>query len=942
MGGTIARGLVDTGCTTTLVSSQLVADCKGESYISAFDGREVKCRGTCWVNLVVAGIPLNVKVVVTDSMIGEIDLVLGNDVIDRLGGVTVKSGKVQFGAKCLMAALPAQPDVNNGPRDGVRLLRHEESKACLIEDKDFRAEFDGKQWTVEWYWKNNTPVELKNKISCYDRHLDGRTREEFEKEVDRWVEEGILVPWEDDVDSGILPLMAVEQPTKNKVRPVLDFRELNKHVECHTGDDVTDVCSETLREWRRMNEGATIVDLKSAYLQIRVAKKLWQYQLVKYKGKTYCLTRLGFGLNSAPRIMAKILKTVLGKREAIKNATSSYIDDILVDETEVPAMELSEYLGDFGLVTKPPEPLEGGAALGLRLDRVGGELLFHRGNKIPDIGDSLTRRELFSVCGKLVGHYPVAGWLRVASSYVKRRAEGSHWEDQVGENAVSMIKDVIERVKKDDPVRGSWYVKETTRGVVWSDASSLALGVLLEVNNSVVEDAAWLRKKDDCNHINVAELEAALKGINLALKWGLRTIEIKTDSVTVHGWMKSVITEERRLRTKGAAEMIVKRRLGILRDLINEFGLKLSVTIVPTAKNKADALTRVKKVWLTSETDNGEKGDACCAGVVNLTEMHNMHHMGLDRTLYLARKIDPTVSRQSVKRIVRCCERCQSIDPAPTVHEMGEVSVGDNWKRLAIDVTHYRQLPYLSIVDCGPSRIAIWRELRRETAEEIATALESIFFERGPVDEVLMDNSTAFRSELLERMLDKWNVRRFFRAAYRPGGNGIVERHHRTIKALAERGNISPIQAVFWYNLTPRSGLDENSVPQRSVFRYEWRHPVSVPEFVDVDSAPVKLGDEVWVKPPNARCTTKWRKGDITNINSSNNVSVDGMPRHVLDIRRIVQQVSSSEESSENEQQDESDGTELVLSPGRVRHRYPQRERRPPEWTADYEMGDDF
>ena len=124
---------------------------------------------------------------------------------------------------------------------------------------------------------------------------------------------------------------------------------------------------------------------------------------------------------------------------------------------------------------------------------------------------------------------------------------------------------------------------------------------------------------------------------------------------------------------------------------------------------------------------------------------------------------------------------------------------------------------------------------------------------------------------------------------------------------------------------------------------------MSVPVIAGVDSAPVKLGEEVWVKPPNARCTTRWRKGEITNVNSSNNVSVDGMPRHVLDIRRIVHQVSSSEESSEDEQQDESDGdggcigdgAELMFLPCGARHRYPQRERRPPTWTADYEMGDD-
>ena len=69
-------------------------------------------------------------------------------------------------------------------------------------------------------------------------------------------------------------------------------------------------------------------------------------------------------------------------------------------------------------------------------------------------------------------------------------------------------------------------------------------------------------------------------------------------------------------------------------------------------------------------------------------------------------------------------------------------------------MTHYRQRSYLSMVDCGPGRLAIWREIRRESAEEIATVLNSVFLERGPVDEVLMDNGTAFRSELLERMMN--------------------------------------------------------------------------------------------------------------------------------------------------------------------------------------------
>ena len=90
-------------------------------------------------------------------------------------------------------------------------------------------------------------MNLINRISSYSTKLTGKAKAEYDKEVNRWIQEGILVPWKDDVSEGIIPMMAVVQPTKNKVRPVLDFRELNGYIKCHTGDDVTDVCDEKLR-----------------------------------------------------------------------------------------------------------------------------------------------------------------------------------------------------------------------------------------------------------------------------------------------------------------------------------------------------------------------------------------------------------------------------------------------------------------------------------------------------------------------------------------------------------------------------------------------------------------------------------------------------------------------------------------------------------------------
>lgn len=300
-------------------------------------------------------------------------------------------------------------------------------------------------------------------------------KEEYEKELERWIKEGILLPWEEEVENGVLPLMAVELPTKNKVRPVLDYRKLNVHVKCHTGDDVTDVCTEKLCEWRQLRGEPVLVDLKSAYLQIQVVKDLWKYQLVQHHERTYCLTRLGFGLGVAPRIMAKILKTVLARSTEVKAATSSYVDDNLLNESLLTADRLIQHLERFGLATKPPEKLDGGAALGLRLERGrSGELMFSRGNILPILPESLTRQELFSVCGMLVGHYPVAGWLRVACRYIKRKAEGTCWDDDDGEHAMTMIKEVMEQVKKADPVRGRWSVNTEAGGSVWCDVSSIA------------------------------------------------------------------------------------------------------------------------------------------------------------------------------------------------------------------------------------------------------------------------------------------------------------------------------------------------------------------------------------------------------------------------------------------------------------------------------------
>ena len=75
------------------------------------------------------------------------------------------------------------------------------------------------------------------------------------------------------------------------------------------------------------------------------------------------------------------------------------------------------------------------------------------------------------------------------------------------------------------------------------------------------------------------------------------------------------------------------------------------------------------------------------------------------------------------------------------------------------------------------------------------------------------------------------------------------------------------------------------------VYRYRIRlkgiNGTSVPTH-NQQQAAIKLGDQVWVKTPHERCTTKYKVGRVTGITSAQNITVDGMPRHVKDLRPIV------------------------------------------------------
>lgn len=62
-------------------------------------------------------------------------------------------------------------------------------------------------------------------------------------------------------------------------------------------------------------------------------------------------------------------------------------------------------------------------------------------------------------------------------------------------------------------------------------------GVSIEIDGVVIKYTAYLRKWSGYTYINMAEFDAALKCINLALKCRVKDIEIRTYLATLLNWI---------------------------------------------------------------------------------------------------------------------------------------------------------------------------------------------------------------------------------------------------------------------------------------------------------------------------------------------------------------------------------------------------------------------
>uniref|UniRef100_A0A5S6QBX6 Peptidase A2 domain-containing protein n=1 Tax=Trichuris muris TaxID=70415 RepID=A0A5S6QBX6_TRIMR len=217
--------LVDTGCSKCIAHVPCCDSWRDEQVtVITVSGQPLHCMGVSVIRLQPSGgSEITVEAIVTNKRPLGFELILGMDGIAALGGVTVSSERrVNFGVGGTFAAAAC-----NGGK-------------IKLDELDFEATYNPtmRSWTARWKWTNGVQrTSLRNKVREYPSSDEARSK--YEKELGEWIKNGWLVPYNErklGPAKGLIPLMAVTQHNKGKVRPVMDFRELNTYIEAFTAD----------------------------------------------------------------------------------------------------------------------------------------------------------------------------------------------------------------------------------------------------------------------------------------------------------------------------------------------------------------------------------------------------------------------------------------------------------------------------------------------------------------------------------------------------------------------------------------------------------------------------------------------------------------------------------------------------------------------------------
>jgi hypothetical protein len=484
------------------------------------------------------------------------------------------------------------------------------ASASTIENEDFTlVRGSAGSWSVHPRFIQE-PEHLPRKPIFYNKHfLDD---DEIDSEIGTWLENGVISLVEPPSSSGkfaYVPVNVVKQEGKRaSCRITFDCKDLNRFVSSKTTQDTNEICLDEIRHWRVMAGDKAhrwfLIDLKKAYLSIKLSREFAENFYFCYKSKTYRLERLPFGLNVAGKVLCVLLKHLF--HDLSPEVMRVYRDDFFVrdDITEV----VNGRLQENGFACRCDQISDSESldviVLGHRLNMKDG--LIHWSRKQPlleTLGNDpniwlKSLRDVAALAGRVApAHLPVMGWMRPNIQQIRQlvgKEAVSGWNGPVSKELRDAVTDLFTLIcERGDPCRGLWPVKRNGIVRLFTDASTKFLGCALEVDGVIVEDKCGVGEDQ---HINVRELSAVIYGLQLLLSWNIsRDIELVVDNKATHAWIQMVIADEI-IRVSGLYKSLIETRLRIIRNMMKENEIRIRAVLVKSCDNKSDELTRVSCV----------------------------------------------------------------------------------------------------------------------------------------------------------------------------------------------------------------------------------------------------------------------------------------------------------------------------------------------------------
>jgi hypothetical protein len=532
------------------------------------------------------------------------------------------------------------------------------------------------------------------------------------------------------------------------------------------------------------------------------------------------MTRLGFGVNIAPKVLRTVIKNILP--EQLYNEIGIYIDDIYIPTSKVE--EMKTHLNKNGFQIKDPEPLIKARILGLQNYPDG--YWTRRQEEIPKVLIH-TRRGIHSWTGKLIAHYPVANWLRPATAIMNRLTSPpdqtkKEWDAVLTNDQIKMCEHLQQDIQeRSDPVTAKWYYNVSDPWTLYTDASSIAFGAVLLIGDVYVEDSTWLRKKCDRQPINVAELKAVYKALTLPILYidamqiaHTQIINLKTDNNNVHGWLSR--SEERQWKKiKAINSKVIEKLLMNIADLCKTYNIKLNIELVKSEDNISDALTRIpeyikyetdifepneiKDIIMVQELPAPQQTDEFGRAVVNeqqLTEILRIihHHEGVESLYHsLIQMVSYPRLRNFCQKYIKNCPKCQMGKVTKHTPIMSQKNIEPEYEtpfaKLYMDIlgpfNEIEGFQNMFIITCIDHYS---RYLCAKTTFSAPTSYDAVQLFRTIVeifhvvpDVVQCDNGPQFRSGQFFDILTENNCNRVLTPVNASWTNGRIERAHRYI-----------------------------------------------------------------------------------------------------------------------------------------------------------------